>query len=855
MRIAILVAALVLCVPAVTAQHLTNEGTEFWIGFMPNYDTPSQSIAIFVASEKANAITVQTYGDNARIVDTKQITLKAGATHRFDMSVLMSETRVQEKPVYKGIRVTSTSPCVVYGYSDNALTTDGYLALPITALGKQYYCVSYYDDYYWFVNNSHLGGEFLIVAPYDSTLVTITTTAKTRLTDDGKTIGHPAGDTWTVMLHKGQTYLVQSTGWEFGIEDLTGSHVRSNKPISFLSGHQRAQVGSIGDNSKDHLAEMLPPVEAWGTEYFVVPHKGRTKSGDYIRCLSAEDDNIISVNGSIDTLQAGDWIAVEEQIVSTVFKSVNGKKFIVMDYSYYQGYNGDPQQGDPHMITMIPREQFQKRVVFRTPQNAGSAFQHFVTIVYHKDFVGQIRMTKAGSAPQGLAAFASSGPKPFPGSDYVAELCRISGDEVTWTVQSPTPVGVYQYGFTDVESYGWPSGMRTRRLNGDTTAPTFTLTKIKTGEYRVRARDAGGIAEIRLLDSIAINYGQPRSTNMKLTMPARFVVGDTAVEATLLTNDLTLDGTASFLIIDLADNIASGSQPYTSPGLTLSAQAISLTATLGDTSCSSFFLKNTRTTMMNNVTVSLSTGALGLAVESPTSALAIAPGDSAEVVVCYSPLVEGSRTDSVRITLDGATYVVRVMALGIGIKLQALDLSFDTIVTSSTNVCKEVVLRNTSTVPLTVTGATSLTGRFTVVTSFPFTIGPNDSQLVTICHLPVELGAFRDSIAWHVDGVETNDKRWSVATIVVVPVQTVREELAQLIRVWPNPFTDRLFISTSGVYARTIEIRDILGRKVFRESLRENADHSFDTHLLPTGTYELAIETAYGTYTQRFVKQ
>ena len=377
LQLLILAAIVSSSITANAQSGLSSQGREFWLGFMPNADLPAQALAIHVATDVDNRIKVETFGEGGSIVRTQSITLGAHQSYRFDLSVGLSETRIQEVPQYRAIRVTSTSPCAVSGLSDNQLSTEAYLGLPITTYGTEYYCVSYFDDMYYFVPNSHLGGEFLIVAPYDDTKVTIRTNAKTTTSEDGKTIGHDSGAVWTVTLAKGQTYLVQSTGWNFGVGDLTGSHVTSTKPIGFLTGHQRAQIETTLDNSKDHLIEMIPPTNLWGTEYIGIPQYKRLV-GSYYRVLSSEPENTVAVSG-LDTvlnLDAGEFASLSEVKQAVQFKSTNGKRFIVMQYGYHQNYGGDPKLGDPYMVTLIPTSAFVSSATFRLPQNVGSGFNH-----------------------------------------------------------------------------------------------------------------------------------------------------------------------------------------------------------------------------------------------------------------------------------------------------------------------------------------------------------------------------------------------------------------------------------------------------------------------------------------------
>jgi hypothetical protein len=146
LRLLILAAAICSAIPATAQPGVTSEGREFWLGFMPNYIIPAERIAVYVATSVPNKITVETYSEGGTIARSQSATLGADKTHRFEMSVAQSETRDREKPLYRAIKVTSTAPCVVIGYSDNSLSTDGYLGIPLPALGKEYYCASYYDN-------------------------------------------------------------------------------------------------------------------------------------------------------------------------------------------------------------------------------------------------------------------------------------------------------------------------------------------------------------------------------------------------------------------------------------------------------------------------------------------------------------------------------------------------------------------------------------------------------------------------------------------------------------------------------------------------------------------------------------
>jgi hypothetical protein len=461
LRLLILAATLCsfLFVGSANAQtKVTSAGREFWFGFMPNYIDPADRLNLYIATESENRVTIELYGLNGAITWTKVINLAGGEAFTVQVPPNIAETRSLETPVYQAVRVTSTSFCTVVGYSDNALTTDAFLAIPLPALGTEYYCVSYFDDAYA-PGQDHLGGEFLIVAPYDGTQVTITTNANTTLSEDGKTIGHTKGQTWTVNLSKGQTYLVQSTGFGYGVEDLTGSKVTSNKPIGFLSGHQRAAIELGGEGtSKEHLIEMLPSTDHWGTEYVTIPLPSKPIAGSYYRVISAEAGNIVRVNDSTITLDAGAYAEFSQVTTPIHFISTSNKRFLAVQYAYAEGSFGDPSQGDATMIALTPVAHFVTNALFRAPSNnsgSGSAFRHYASVITTSKGLSDMLVKKGDAAPVPITAFGGL-QEPIAGTSYSSASLRLTGEDVSWSISSSAPFTLIQYGYASKETYGYP---------------------------------------------------------------------------------------------------------------------------------------------------------------------------------------------------------------------------------------------------------------------------------------------------------------------------------------------------------------------------------------------------------------
>src|SRR5579883_1135829 len=356
---------------------INSSGTDYWLGFMPNGSPPGISSVhqqLFIATGVDNKVTVSIGNAGG-----KTLTLTAGEVYDYDVSGNMTST--PEVAVTNAIHITSTNPVTVYGYSawgnpqGIGDSPDGFLALPTTAMGRHYMTVNFPDNYVF----GQCPGEFLITSPYDGNAITIKTTANTKG-------GHTAGVPWTITLNKGQTYLVQSPGTDYGNNDLTGTSISSTQPISVLTGHEISSVPTDYGFSADNLFEMIPSVDRWGYQYFDEPMAGKIVCGDYIRILSAENGNLITYTGDQSgehgpvILDSGMYTDITQQTEAMVFTSTNHKKFIVAQYSYSQGYAGDPGQSDPWMVLFTPQEQFEKTMIFRTPSSLKGAFMNYLTI-------------------------------------------------------------------------------------------------------------------------------------------------------------------------------------------------------------------------------------------------------------------------------------------------------------------------------------------------------------------------------------------------------------------------------------------------------------------------------------------
>jgi hypothetical protein len=265
----------------------TAQGQEFWIAIPPNEadgqpvgNTDEIAIEIYVTAWEDTYCTVEYPGTGHQVTKkVEALTITTFSSQENETS-FMWEIRESEKILNKGVHVYADKPISVYVLSHRHVTSEGYLALPMSACGKKYMHLCYYDFMESNYGGEHRGSGFIITAAEDNTQCRIQ--LRGRGAEIGQTLGgHKIGDRIDVTLKKGQTYCVMGDGKTRGQFDLSGSTVISNKPVGFISFHKRTLIPSYDLwNGRDLLVEMMPPMNAWGKTYATIEYK-RKDHGDF----------------------------------------------------------------------------------------------------------------------------------------------------------------------------------------------------------------------------------------------------------------------------------------------------------------------------------------------------------------------------------------------------------------------------------------------------------------------------------------------------------------------------------------------------------------------------------------------
>ncbi|MDC1068799.1 IgGFc-binding protein [Candidatus Kapabacteria bacterium] len=463
------------------------DGKEFWLCFMRNHTdspTPNEStkltLKLFITSDYDANVTIEIKALNQKT----NIFVPKGTVRNVEINKLaqVKSSEVIEQGL--AVHVQSDNPVNVYGLNRRKLTTDTFLGLPVGVLGKEYLAIGYNIAV-------QLTSQFAIVATENNTEVTIIPSVKTAN-------GVPAGQEISVVLNKGDVYQVASAPkvTSQNRADLTGSYIKANKKISFFSGHQCAYVPD-NVHACNHLVEQVPPINAWGTHYYIGKQKRRSKYT--YRVLASKNDTKIFENYKLlATLNTGQYI---ERTSNDDVQLTASNPVLVSQYS--QGFRNGDSIGDPMMLLISPTQQFLTKYRFATP--VSGAWQHYVNIVVP---TSSLKSIKLDGKPIPRNKF-----KRFGTSRYSISYLNVKFGTHELTADEPFGMSSYGFGYDDnkFDAYGNIGGQSffDYQPTPDTLAPTAEIVKQnKISNLLIRDDRVNdlGLAQVKVLVASNFNF-------------------------------------------------------------------------------------------------------------------------------------------------------------------------------------------------------------------------------------------------------------------------------------------------------------------------------------------------------------
>ncbi len=503
-----------------------NAGTEFYFSMPPAYEQGGNDNQIVIYVSSAYEANVKLSIPGRGVLKEKVTTpgdviffsLSPGEAQPFNK--VPSQTAPAQE-IYEDVAVhlTSNKPIIAYCVTRFSFTSDGAILMPNAALGTEYVIGSMADMTELFPS-LNLPSEVTVTAIANNTTVwfTVGGTNKTKTTN-----GMGAGDTREFELNKGDVLAI-STLNQGG--DLSGSYVRSTKPVCVMSGNQCANV-PIDNRWCDYIVSNEPPLHTWSKVYHF-PQLSPREQNSWMKIVAAEDNTTVLRNGAAyGTLEFGKggratrgylegqaMDGEQQPIVFSADKPISVKFF-------NPGQELDGLTSDPFSIQITPVDQYVNFVWFCTPGVAQLSFsKNWLSIVHAADandevsedleigwFVdGELKWRKVrdafGSAPGGF--FAPIGD----GKSWAEKRIELPDPAGVYALRSfGDPFAAYSYGAQDYDTYGFRTGARMNdQTVSDTEPPQNVFVADRGPQQSGSIQDQGaGIAAVRPVPEEVVN--------------------------------------------------------------------------------------------------------------------------------------------------------------------------------------------------------------------------------------------------------------------------------------------------------------------------------------------------------------
>lgn len=754
------------------------QGKDFWfaIPMNDNAQAPLNAIEIYVTGSTNTVVTLEVPGQGfSRKKALRALDVVTFSTRDGSVSTAWEITS-SEVPDDIGVHVFADAPISVYVLNAKPVTSEGFLALPTSVWGTEYIHLSYYD----FNEARRWATGFVVVASEDDTEISILLRGRGAGNTGARTVkGNTLGKTIKTTLMKGQVFNVKGEASTRGVFDMSGSKITSNKPIGLVSYQERCMIPATNVNGRDHIVEMLPPVQAWGKRYATVEYK-RDNKGDFFRIIASQNQTrwkmkyYDKVSGDLlgqreGILNAGQFFEDFNQYVGRgLVEGFRGtsvweadKPILVMQYSYSANWDlGD--EFDPFMIIVTPQEQYIQATVFQSPANSAFSTNWF-NVVAEGD---------STDAEQKKLKTVSLDGKPIWIRQPTFLSNRIPGTNLYWQnvnvapgphrVTSQTRFGGYIYGFSSFDSYGWPAAMAIRKLDEIDTLPpvltfeedcgdfTYTATEVRSfGPPPDTAQIDQGISTIEMIDSVSTNYALEFITADRIVVDPK--VKEFQFKFKVL--DKTKDAFAIFVVMDRAGNYTIDSVRYTVDKLALNPDPVEFgRVRLGTTKEMTVQLKNESTNEIKIKEIKTRFGKEFKLISADTTPLKA--GETRDVKIAYTPIREmpDEKTfdiDSLMAKTECAEFKWPLKGQGVRPCIvvepqwNAGRVPINLKACKNDNAAVGLRISNSGTDTLTVTGIKGVNLPFTVSSpsnpAFPFKIAPKGSVFFnTICFNPTQ---------------------------------------------------------------------------------------------------------------------
>ena len=301
------------------------------------------------------------------------------------------------------------------------------------------------------VHSVAINSSILVVGTEDNTVMKLTGTQLVNIGMGDAVIYLIPGREYSFVINRLQTVYIGS------VEDLSGTKIVTNRPVSVFSGHACANVPR-NVTACSHLVEQIPPTALWGKVYYTAPLANKTSYT--VKVLAASNFTTVSVycNNTMELFALNEDQFINKTLQMHEYCAIHSnKELLVVQFSH--GGSEDNRYGDP-MMTLVPAaNQYLNKFDFSTIRNPPeSGYDHYVNIIVKEQYYqpNMIYLTAGGvSRPLVTEHWV-----PIQVNNtieaYATQLSISEGVAQLLHTNSAAQMMTIVYGFNDHDGYGHP---------------------------------------------------------------------------------------------------------------------------------------------------------------------------------------------------------------------------------------------------------------------------------------------------------------------------------------------------------------------------------------------------------------
>ena len=310
---------------------------------------------------------------------------------------------------------------------------------------------------------------FAVVASEDETTLTLNLTQRINICNASDLVGQigssaiEAGEPVTVTLNRMQSLYIST------VPDLTGSRVVTNKPVSFIVGHE---CGNIPFDAAfcDQMVEQIPPTATWGFNFLTAPIATR-RGMDIFKAVPSRSSGSFR-SSCVGGPQPRDIVVTFQQAGRPEEFQVPSNEYCfftsdipVLLLQFSTGTAVDNvTDADPFMVIVPPTEQYQNSYQLPTFLSQSTPGTNFLNI-FVPAFVDRNQVFLDGEQVTQLLEWVEVPCDPL--SQAVCSLAQLEVSNVTHVLSHTDPnaaIGVIAYWLAYRTGHGYVGGMTQRPI-------------------------------------------------------------------------------------------------------------------------------------------------------------------------------------------------------------------------------------------------------------------------------------------------------------------------------------------------------------------------------------------------------